>query len=120
MSYVRGKGSRETRTRLRTATNDARAVFRRTKTDEGVCTAFRFRKPSLARSLLLLLLLLILLFSLLPLPSLPLPVTAFGRAALHLSNQRPRGVGILSIREIAPAAAISFRLHSHSRRVRST
>lgn len=71
-------------------------------------------------------------------------VITFGRAALHLSNQRPERPFSISICErergggdgrrkskrtkgrekvyvlYSPAATISFRLHSHSGRVRST
>lgn len=118
MRYVRGKGSRAER-RVRASASDRspslsnkrhpRTVFRRARPDGGVCTAFRFRKPSLPAPLprpphLLS-----------PLSPPPPPVTAFGRAALHLSNQRPRKGGegggrveLLSIREIAQLLQFRF------------
>lgn len=67
MRYVRGKGSREARTRP-PRTTDARATNSFWTVSNSAGRGILFPQPPLAC------------------------VAAFGRAALHLSNQRPRGL----------------------------
>jgi len=72
MRYVRGKESREARTRPPRTTGATNSFW-----TVSNCTGWRilFQQSSLVR------------------------VAAFGRAALHLSNQRPPGVAPFSVQE---------------------